>query len=78
MVHHDDVEPLIRRAGHPTKPACQTSPYVTSRAISRAHTGASSHRKERALNIPNKLWHKAAPLLITVATILSLIVILHH
>jgi hypothetical protein len=32
------------------------------------------------LNITNEVkhWHKAAPLLITVATILGLIVILHH
>ena len=32
------------------------------------------------LNIPNevKLWHKSAPLLITAATILGLIVIFHH
>jgi hypothetical protein len=32
------------------------------------------------LNIPNevKLWHKSAPLLIAAATILGLIVILHH
>jgi hypothetical protein len=32
------------------------------------------------LNIPNevKLWHKAAPLLITVATILGLVVIFQH
>jgi hypothetical protein len=32
------------------------------------------------LNIPNdvKLWHKAAPVLITVATILGLIVIFQH
>jgi hypothetical protein len=32
------------------------------------------------LNIPNevKLWHKAAPLLITVVTILGLIVIFQH
>ena len=32
------------------------------------------------MNIPNevKLWHKSAPLLITAATILGLIVIFHH
>jgi hypothetical protein len=32
------------------------------------------------LNIPNevKLWHKAAPVMISAATILGLIVILHH
>jgi hypothetical protein len=32
------------------------------------------------LNIPNevRLWHKAAPLLITVATILGLVVLFQH
>lgn len=61
-------------------PECKTRPYVTLLLILHAHTGASSHRKERALNIPDKvkLWHKSAPLLVTAATILGLIVILHH
>jgi hypothetical protein len=79
MVHHD-IEPLMRRAVHTPMRECQTRPYVTSSSIARAHTGASTYCKERALNIPNKvkLWHKSAPLLITAVTILGLIVILHH
>jgi hypothetical protein len=46
----------------------------------RAPTLMLHHCKERTLNIPNeaKPWHKAAPLLITVATILGLIVIFHY
>jgi hypothetical protein len=79
MVHHD-IEPLMRRAVHTRMREYETRPYVTSPSIARAHTGASSYCKERALNITNKvkLWHKSAPLLITAATILGLIVILHH
>jgi hypothetical protein len=53
---------------------------MSHRARSRAPTLAlplivrSAH-----LNIPNeKLWHKSAPLLIAAATILGLMVILHH
>jgi hypothetical protein len=47
---------------------------------SRAPTLALHLIVRSALNIPNKvkLWHKSAPLLITAATILGLIVILHH
>jgi len=47
MVHHV-VEPLIRSAVHSPMREYQTYPYVTSPSIARAHTGASSHCKERA------------------------------
>jgi hypothetical protein len=80
MMVHYDIEPLMRRAVNTPMREYQSRLYVTSLSIARAHTGASSHCKERALNIPNKvkLWHKSAPLLITAVTILGLIVILHH
>jgi hypothetical protein len=81
MMAHRNVDPLTRcTAPHGRMREYQNRPYVTSPSIARAHTGASSYCKERALNIPNKvkLWHKSAPLLITAVTILGLIVILHH
>jgi hypothetical protein len=71
--------------------ASESSPYVTPAPLARAQTGRLTHSKERALNIPNLVkkgrlsaessplptWHKAAPWLISAATILGLIVVFH-
>jgi hypothetical protein len=72
-----------------TIPTCQVSPYILSRFFSPDYfpylgvtsVGSSSHRVKGAhLKNPNdvKRWHKGAPLLITAATILGLIVIFSH
>jgi hypothetical protein len=58
----------------------KTRPYVTSPAPARAHTGASPDVKESDLNHSDAVrpFHRAAPWLITAATILGLIVVFHH
>jgi hypothetical protein len=72
-----------------TIPTCQVSPYILGRCFNPDYfpylgvisVGSSSHRLKGAhLNNPNdvKRWHKGAPLLITAATILGLIVIFSH
>jgi hypothetical protein len=71
---------IRRRAVHTRMREYQTHLYVTSLSIARAHTRVSLIVRSAHLNISNevKLWHKSAPLLITAATILGLIVIFHH
>jgi hypothetical protein len=78
MMVHQVVEPLMRRTAHsPVIKPVLMSHHLRSRAPTLALDliVRSAH-----LNIPNevKLWHKAAPLLITAATILGLIVIFHQ
>jgi hypothetical protein len=80
MMAHNVVEPLIAvryiSQCESIKPVSM-SHHPRSRAPRLVH-----HLTVRStqLDEPNtvKIWHKSAPLLITVVTILGLIVILHH
>jgi hypothetical protein len=79
MMAHHVVGPPMRRTGHTTQCENRSLCHIILDRT-RPDWPFTFLKRSAHLNIANEVkhWHKAAPWLLSAATILGLIVILHH